>query len=186
VADETAPLGQAYKAYEQLEGQLSGALDKLVATNAFADLLATSATNAMALTRIANGTVDRVVRSTRLAARRDVTELARQLARTEDKLERLLQAVEALQTRLDEFQAPGAGEVSSAPSKASTPASSRSGRTSRATADTTAESPKPAADSPKPDSPKPEDAEASAPKATNGRVSRARATATANRRREAT
>jgi hypothetical protein len=102
VADEATPLGQAYRAYEQLEGRLSTALDQLVGSNGFADLLASSATNAMALTRLANGTVDQAVRATRLAARTDVTNLARQLARTEDKLERLLQAVEALQTRLDE------------------------------------------------------------------------------------
>jgi hypothetical protein len=125
VADETTPLGQAYQAYERLEGQFSTALDKLVATNGFADLLATSATNVMALTRLANGTVDKVVRSTRLAARRDVTELARQLARTEAKLERLLQAVEELQGSLDTATSgpapgeaapadPATGEVSSA------------------------------------------------------------------------
>lgn len=101
MADETTPLTQAYQAYERLEGQLSVALDKLVTTNGFADLLATSATNVMAMTRLANGTIDKFVRSTRLAARRDVTELARQLARTEAKLERVLQVVEELQEQLD-------------------------------------------------------------------------------------
>lgn len=105
MADGITPLGQAYRAYEQLEGQLSVALDRLVATNGFADLLATSATNVMALTRRVNGTMDLMVRSTRLAARRDVTDLARQLARTEDKLERLLQAVEGLQAQLDQAEA---------------------------------------------------------------------------------
>lgn len=117
MADETTPLGQAYSAYERLEGQLSVALEKLVATNGFADLLATSATNVMAMTRLANGAVDRVVRTTRLAARHDVTELARQLARTEAKLERLLQVVEDVQGRLDAAAAAGStvGEVSSAP-----------------------------------------------------------------------
>ena len=103
----TTPLEQAYRAYERFEGQLSAAMDQLVATNGFADLLATSATTVMALTRLANGTVDRFVRSTRLAARQDVVGLARQLARTEDKLERLLQAVEELQDRLDATPPPG-------------------------------------------------------------------------------
>jgi hypothetical protein len=130
VADETAPLAQAYQAYERIEGQLSVALDKLVATNGFADLLATSATNVMALTRMANGTIDRVVRTTRLAARHDVTELGRQLARTEAKLERLLQVVEELQGQLDatgvetpQRAAIARGEVSSipAPSVTTTP-----------------------------------------------------------------
>jgi hypothetical protein len=115
VADETPPLAQAYAAYEQLEGRLSTALDKVVATNAFADLLATSATNVMAVTRLANGTVDRAVRTTRLAARTDVTDLARQLARTEEKLERLLQLVEALGDRLDQQEAASSATGSAAP-----------------------------------------------------------------------
>jgi hypothetical protein len=124
VADGTTPLAQAYRAYEQVEGQLSAALDQLVATNGFADLLATSATNVMALTRMANGAVDRIVRATRLAARQDVTQLARQLARTEDKLERLLQAVEELQESLDSAapQDPAEGVVPSVPSVPPKPA----------------------------------------------------------------
>ncbi|HEY6795744.1 MAG TPA: hypothetical protein VI248_13780 [Kineosporiaceae bacterium] len=100
------PLATAYRAYEQFEAQLAAALDHVVATNGFADLLATTATNVMALTRIVNGSVDRMVRSTRLAARQDVTDLARQLARTEDKLERLLQAVESVQEQLTHEKAP--------------------------------------------------------------------------------
>ncbi|HEX2806324.1 MAG TPA: hypothetical protein VHN80_09155 [Kineosporiaceae bacterium] len=136
-------MGQAYRAYEQLEGRLSTALDQLVSSNGFADLLASSATNAMALTRLANGTVDQAVRATRLAARTDVTNLARQLARTEDKLERLLQAVEALQARLDEVGPSDAtlGEVSSATSRgAGTSANGRASR-SRATASPKQEAP---------------------------------------------
>jgi hypothetical protein len=111
-------LTQAYQAYERLEAQLSVALDKLVATNGFADLLATSATNVMALTRLANGTVDRVVRTTRLAARHDVTELARQLARTEAKLERLLQVVESLQGQLEAADAEPAAPAQQPPAPA--------------------------------------------------------------------
>jgi hypothetical protein len=52
--------------------------------------------------RTVNNGVDQAVRTTRLAARQDITGLARQLARTEDKLERLLQAVEQLEDRLAE------------------------------------------------------------------------------------
>lgn len=143
MADEThrstaAPLGQAYRAYEQLEGKLSTALDQLVATNGFADLLATTATNAMAITRLANDRVDQAVRATRLASRRDVVDLARQLARTEDKLERLLQAVEQLQSRLDEVPnvvEPGfvdQGEGSSATSTGETTTVNGAARRSRA------------------------------------------------------
>jgi hypothetical protein len=110
VADATTPLTQAYRAYEQLEAQLATALEQLVATDGFADLLATSATNMMAATRIANVTMDRMVRSTRLATHQDVVELARQLARTEDKLERLLQAVEELGDRVDALNPPRAAD----------------------------------------------------------------------------
>jgi hypothetical protein len=165
VADGTTPLAQAYRAYEQVEGQVSAALDQLVATNGFADLLATSATNVMALTRLANGTVDRFVRSTRLAARQDVTELARQLARTEDKLERLLQAVQTLQTSLEATSVPSA-TASPAPVASSAPAAEP----------TAAAEPEPAAE---PDEP------AAAPEpvaASNGTAGPARATAAARRR----
>jgi BMFP domain-containing protein YqiC len=96
------PLAQAYAAYEQLEGKLSTAMDQLVATNGFAEIFTTTATTVMALMRTVNNGVDQAVRTTRLAARQDITGLARQLARTEDKLERLLQAVEQLEDRLAE------------------------------------------------------------------------------------
>jgi hypothetical protein len=59
-----------------------------------------SAENVAALTRIGADCGDLVLRNLRLAGRADVTRLARQLHRTEDKLERLLQEVEELR---DEF-----------------------------------------------------------------------------------
>jgi len=143
VADETAPLTQVYTAYEQLEGKLSSALDRLVATNAFADLLATSATNVMAATRLANGTVDRAVRSTRLAARSDVVALSRQLTRTEDKLERLLQLLEEFGDRIDRLETPAAsgaqepvepqGEAAAVPSANGKPAPAARARTAKTT-----------------------------------------------------
>lgn len=95
------PLASAYARYEQFESRLSSAMDQLVATNGFAELFTTSASVLMALTRTVNSTLDEAVRATRLAARQDVTSLARQLARTEDKLERLLQAVESISDRMD-------------------------------------------------------------------------------------
>ena len=45
--------------------------------------------------------MDLVLRNLRLAGRRDVVRLARQLARTEDKLERVLQEVETLRDQLE-------------------------------------------------------------------------------------
>jgi BMFP domain-containing protein YqiC len=113
VAESTDPLSNAYAAYEQFEAKLSTAMDQLVATNGFAELFTTSATTMMALSRMVNGAIDQAVRGTRLAARQDVTSLARQLARTEDKLERMLQAIEAIESRLDDAQ-PGGGTAPAA------------------------------------------------------------------------
>jgi hypothetical protein len=136
VSQPTDPLSSAYAAYEQFESKLSTAMDQLVATNGFAELFTTSATTMMALTRIANGVVDQAARATRLAVRGDVVNLGRQLARTEDKLERVLQAVEAIEDRLASLEAgsvsgpAGGGSASAAPARsgsaASSPASSAS------------------------------------------------------------
>ena len=52
------------------------------------------------MARISSDTADLVLRNLRLAGRGDITRLARQLHRTEDKLERVLQEVEALRDQL--------------------------------------------------------------------------------------
>ncbi|MFZ0159863.1 MAG: hypothetical protein WAL50_12605 [Kineosporiaceae bacterium] len=131
----TDPMASAYAAYEQLESRLSTAMDQLVATNGFAELFTTSATTMMALSRMVNGAIDRAARSTRLAARQDVTSLARQLARTEDKLERLLQAVEGIQDQLDlQEQASGGPAVAAEPGAPVPAAGSSNGTTRRAPA----------------------------------------------------
>jgi septal ring factor EnvC (AmiA/AmiB activator) len=71
-----------------------------VSKPSFGVLLARSAENVAALTRIGSDVADLVLRNLRLAGRADVTRLARQLHRTEDKLERLLQEVEQLRDEL--------------------------------------------------------------------------------------
>lgn len=109
MSQPTDPLAGAYAAYEQLEAKLSTAMDQLVATNGFAELFTTTATTMMAATKMANDAIDQVVRATRLAARQDVTSLAKQLARTEDKLERMLQAIEAIEDRLADTGSGAAG-----------------------------------------------------------------------------
>jgi hypothetical protein len=63
-------------------------------------LLARSAENVAAIARIGADLGDLVVRNLRLAGRADTTRLARQLHRTEDKLERLLQEVEKLRDEI--------------------------------------------------------------------------------------
>jgi hypothetical protein len=82
--------------YEQAESQTAQALEDLVSKPSFGSLLAATAENAAALTRIAADVADLVVRNLRLAGRADIVRLARQLHRNEDKLERVLQEVELL------------------------------------------------------------------------------------------
>src|ERR1022692_3339018 len=108
MADQKDPLARIYRRYVEVETRAASALESLVGSNAFGELLAMSASNAMALVRHANGGLDRGVRALRVAGRADVAELARQLARTEDKLERMLQLVEELEGRLDTGAAPPA------------------------------------------------------------------------------
>ena len=94
------PLTKLYALYEQAEAKAAALAEQAVASTAFGELLATTATNVMAVAGVLNAAVDRGVRVTRVAARADVVGLGRQLARTEDKLERLLQEVEELSARL--------------------------------------------------------------------------------------
>jgi len=86
--------------YEQVESRTARAFEDLVEKPSFGALLATSAENMAALTRVGSDLADLVVRNLRLAGRADITRLARQLGRTEDKLERVLQEVEALRDEL--------------------------------------------------------------------------------------
>ncbi|MET8808711.1 hypothetical protein [Streptomyces sp. NPDC004546] len=86
--------------YEAMEQQAAETAEQLVSGSAFADLLGLTAGNFAALTRISGETCDLMLRNMRLAGRADVTRLGRQLARTEDKLERVLQEVEDLRDHL--------------------------------------------------------------------------------------
>jgi hypothetical protein len=94
------PEAQVYELYEQAESRTAQAFEELVSKPSFGLLLARSAENVAAVTRISSGIADLVLRNLRLAGRADVTRLARQLHRTEDKLERLLQEVEQLHDEL--------------------------------------------------------------------------------------
>jgi hypothetical protein len=82
--------------YEEMESRTASAFEDLVAKPSFGALLARSAENVAAATRIGSDMADLVLRNLRLAGRADVTRLARQLHRTEDKLERVLQELEEL------------------------------------------------------------------------------------------
>ena len=79
------------------------AFEALVGRDSFGELLAQTTENVIAMVKIGSDAFDLVLRNLRLAGRQDITRLARQLARNEDKLELVLQEIERLQERLDEL-----------------------------------------------------------------------------------
>jgi hypothetical protein len=103
------PADDARRLYEHAEARTAKAMEGLVGREAFGELLARVAENVLALMKIGNDAADLVVRNLRVAGRRDITGLARQLARTEDKLELVLQEVERLRDAVDGVVRDGAG-----------------------------------------------------------------------------
>ena len=102
------PTEEVRRLYEDAEKRTANAMEELVKRDAFGELLARATENILALTRMGNDVADLVVRNLRLAGRRDVTSLGRQLARTEDKLELVLQELERVQEQLAEAERAGA------------------------------------------------------------------------------
>jgi hypothetical protein len=98
--EKPSPEQQVRALYEEAESSSARAFEELVSKPSFGALLARSAENVAALSRIGSDFADLVVRNLRIAGRADVTRLARQLYRTEDKLERVLQEVEQLRDEL--------------------------------------------------------------------------------------
>jgi hypothetical protein len=84
---------------EGFEGQLAEGMERMVAGEGFSELLVGITENTVAMWKLGADFWDSVWRNLRLAGRSDIDRLAGQLARTEDKLELLLQAVEELQDR---------------------------------------------------------------------------------------
>jgi hypothetical protein len=115
-------------AYEDIESRAAQAFEQAVATPSFGALLARSAENVAAVTRIGSDLADLALRNLRIAGRADVTRLARQLHRTEDKLERVLQEVEKLR---DELGQTGTGRSTSSGNGRASPARRRSSSTKR-------------------------------------------------------
>jgi hypothetical protein len=126
-ASTPGPEEQVRALYEQGEAQAAKASEELVGSRGFGGLLGQVAENAAAVTKLSSDAMDLVLRNLRVAGRRDVVRLARQLARTEDKLERVLQEVEQLRDELAR-----AGAEPSA--KAVPPVKAKAARASRASA----------------------------------------------------
>jgi predicted nucleic acid-binding protein len=91
-----SPAEEAKRLYEESESRTARAFEQVVSRDSFGELLARVTENVVALSKIGSDVADLVLRNLRLAGRQDITALARQLARTEDKLELLLQEVERL------------------------------------------------------------------------------------------
>jgi hypothetical protein len=94
------PAEQVARLYEQAETQAAKASESVVGSGGFASLLGQLAENTAALTKLTSDSMDLVWRNLRVAGRRDIVRLSRQLGRTEDKLERVLQELEEVRDQL--------------------------------------------------------------------------------------
>ena len=126
------PDEQVRKLFGQAEKQTAEAAEQLVHSNAFGELLARSTENIMGLTKIGFGMADLVVRNLRLAGKPDLVRLGQQLARNEDKLERVLQEVERLQDQVEQLEKSGGSKSKSSSNGSSARKSGSSARKSRA------------------------------------------------------
>jgi hypothetical protein len=90
---------------EKAEKATADAMEELVHRDSFGEILARVTENVMGLTKIGFDVLDMAVRNMRLAGRPDLIRVGRQLARSEDKLERVLQEVERLQDEVRELKA---------------------------------------------------------------------------------
>ncbi len=104
MSEESSPNGsqQFRKMVDEFLSTASPALEDVVNTKAFGEMLGQAAGNLVALSRIGNDVMDLAVRNARVAGRADVVSLHRQLARNEDKLEAVLETVERLEDELAE------------------------------------------------------------------------------------
>jgi hypothetical protein len=96
-----SPGEQVAQLYEQAEAETAKAAERFVGSQGFPAILGQLAENAAAMTKLTTDAFDLVLRNLRVAGRRDVVRLARQLARNEDKLERVLQELEAVRDQLE-------------------------------------------------------------------------------------
>ena len=99
--ERPTPEEEARRLYEEAESRVAKAAERVVSRESFGEVLAMATENVVAITRIGFDAMDLVWSNLRLAGRRDITRLARQLARTEDKLELVLQEVERLREQVD-------------------------------------------------------------------------------------
>jgi hypothetical protein len=110
---QRTPDEQARELFGQAEKQTAAAVEQLVHRDSFGELLARVTENVMGLTRIGFDVLDLTVRNLRIAGRPDLIRVGRQLARNEDKLERVLQEVEQLQDQVEKLEKGNSRQASS-------------------------------------------------------------------------
>lgn len=123
--------GDVRQLYEQAESRTAQAFEKVVSRGSFGELLAWMTENVVAVTKISADVFDLTLRNLRLAGRQDVTRLARQLNRTEDKLELVLQQVEELRQELAREEESGGSSSSRTNRRSRNGSGSRASRSSR-------------------------------------------------------
>ncbi len=104
--ERRSPTEEVQRLYEDAEKRTAQAFEEVVSRGSFGELLARMTENVVGLTKLSTDAFDLILRNLRLAGRQDVTRLARQLGRTEDKLELVLQEVERLNEKLEEASGP--------------------------------------------------------------------------------
>ena len=114
--------------YEDMESRTAKAFEEAVSKPSFGTLLAHTAENVAAVTRMGSDFADLVLRNLRVAGRADITRLARQLHRTEDKLERVLQEVEQMRDELAQTPSGRSAATGNGASATSRPRSSSAKR----------------------------------------------------------
>jgi hypothetical protein len=133
--DRPTPEEEVRRLYEEAETRVAKAAERVVSRESFGELLAMATENVVALTRMGFDAMDLVWSNLRLAGRRDLTRLAQQIGRTEDKLELVLQELERLREQVERAQGsePAPAEADGAkPSPAQSAARRRSQRSSSA------------------------------------------------------
>jgi hypothetical protein len=113
-ADRRSPEQEVRRLLEEQESRAAKAAERMVSRDSFGELLAMATENVVALTRIGFDTMDMVWSNLRIAGRRDVARLARQIGRTEDKLELVLQELERLRDAETDRRADAPGAVDGA------------------------------------------------------------------------
>jgi hypothetical protein len=124
--DRPTPEEEARRLYEEAESRVAKAAERVVSRDSFGELLAMATENVVALTRMSFDALDLVWSNLRLAGRRDITRLARQLGRTEDKLERVLQEVERLRDEVEREEGPPAPATRAPKADGAEPATAKS------------------------------------------------------------